>query len=91
MASDGRAPEPTELVYEAGSSWAPAFLAFGLAGVLVGFFAGWAWIVVGAALGLLALRSWIRAVGDDLRRLPRRQEPTTATLPATPMRTARRG
>jgi hypothetical protein len=90
MATNGRAPEPTELIYEPGSSWAPVFVAFGLAGVLVGIFAGWSWIVAGAVLGLLALRSWIRDVADDLRRLPRRQQPTTARLPATPMRAGRR-
>jgi hypothetical protein len=90
MPANGRAPEPTELIYEPGGSWAPVFVAFGLAGVLVGIFAGWVWIVAGAALGLLALRSWIAGVADDLRRLPRRQAPTTARLPATPMRSARR-
>jgi len=91
MSTDGgRAPGPSELVYPPERSWTPLFVAFGLAGVLVGLFAGWVWIVAGAALGLLALRSWISDVADDLRRLPRRQDPTTATLPPTPMRSARR-
>jgi hypothetical protein len=90
MSGNSRAPEPTELVYVPEPSWTPVFVAFGLAGVVVGIFAGWAWLVAGAFLGLLALRSWIKRVADDLRRLPRRQEPTTATLPATPMRAARR-
>jgi len=91
MGGNGRAPQATELVYVPEPSWTPAFVAFGLAAVLVGLFAGWVWIATGAALGLLALRRWIGDVADDLRRLPRRQDPTTATLPATPMRTARRG
>lgn len=89
MSENGRAPEPTELVYVPEASWTPLFVAFGLAGVLVGLFAGWVWIVAGAVLALLALRTWVRDVGDDLRRLPRHQDPTTAPLPATPMRSAR--
>jgi len=89
MGENGRAPAATELVYVPEPSWTPAFVAFGLAGVLVGIFAGWVWMAAGAALGLLALRRWVRDVRDDLRHLPRRQDPTTATLPATPMRSAR--
>ena len=65
------------------------FVAFGLAGILVGIFAGWVWIAAGAALGLLALRRWVADIADDLHRLPRDQDLTTAPLPATPMRTAR--
>ncbi len=90
MAQNGRAPDPTELVYAPEFSWLPVFVAVGLACVLVGIFAGWVWMAAGAALGLLALRSWIASVSDDLRRLPRRQKLTTATLPATPMRAASR-
>jgi hypothetical protein len=90
MAANGRAPEPTELIYAPEHSWAPVFVAFGLAGVLVGIFAGWFWMAAGAVLGLLALRSWIATIAGDLRRLPRRQDPSIARLPATPMRSARR-
>ena len=90
MRENGRAPAPTELIYVPEPSWTPALLAFGLAGVLVGLFAGWVWIVAGAILGLLALRKWVRDIADDVRRLPRHQDPTTAPLPATPMRSARR-
>lgn len=89
MSENGRAPAPTELVYVPDASWTPVFVAFGIAGVLVGLFAGWVWIVAGAVLGLLALRKWVRDVGDDRRRLPRRQDVTSAPLPATPMRSAR--
>ena len=91
MGENGRAPSPTELVYVPDPSWTPVFVAFGLAGVFVGLFAGWVWIVAGGALALLALRGWVRDVADDSRRLPRRQDQTTATLPATPMRSARKG
>lgn len=91
MNENGRTPEPTELIYVPEPSWTPVFVATGLACVLVGISAGWVWIAAGAVLGLLALRSWIRYVADDLRRLPRRQEQSLASLPATPMRSARRG
>jgi hypothetical protein len=89
MAENGRAPDPTELVYVPDSSWTPVFVAWGIAGLLVGIFAGWVWAIAGGVLALLALIVWIRHVGDDVRRLPRRQKMTTATLPATPMRRAR--
>jgi hypothetical protein len=89
MADNGRAPAPTELVYLPEPSWTPAFVAAGLAGVLVAIFAGWVWAVAGAALGLLALRKWVKDIGGELRRLPRHQDVTTAPLPATPMRSAR--
>ena len=53
MSENGRAPAPTELVYVPGNSWTPVFVAFGLAGLLVGIFAGWVWAVAGGVLGLL--------------------------------------
>jgi hypothetical protein len=89
MAENGRAPDPTELLYVPDSSWTPVLVGWGIAGLLVGIFAGWAWAVAGGVLALLALIVWIHYVRDDLRRLPRRQRLTTATLPATPMRRAR--
>ncbi len=90
MAANERPPEPTELVYVPEPSWAPAFAAFGLAGILVGLFAGWVWIAAGAVLITASLRSWSRDVAGDLRRLPRRQRLTSATLPVTPMRRSAR-
>jgi hypothetical protein len=89
MTGNGRAPDPTELVYESEPSWAPLFVAFGIAGVLVGLFAGWVWAAVGGVLALLALRSWVSGVADELRRLPREQRLTTATLPPTTLRERR--
>ena len=89
MAENGRAPDPTELVYVPDSSWTPVLVAWGIAGLLVGIFAGWVWSIAGGILALLALVVWIRYVRDDVRRLPRRQHLTTATLPATPMRRPR--
>jgi hypothetical protein len=90
MTENGRAPAPTELVYVPEPSWTPVFVAAGLAFLVVGIFAGPFWVIAGAVLGLLALRSWVRDVRDDLARLPRRQRLTTATLPATPMRRSAR-
>ncbi len=89
MSENGRAPASTELVYLPEPSWTPLFVATGFACVLVGIFAGWVWMAAGAVLGLAALRKWIKDVADDLRRLPREQDVTTAPLPATPMRSAR--
>jgi hypothetical protein len=86
MPENGRAPDPTELVYVPDPSWTPFLVAWGIAGVLVGIFAGWVWAAAGGALALIALSVWIRHITTDLNRLPRRQRVTTATLPATSMR-----
>ena len=90
MSENGRAPAPTELVYvpgavvdagvrrrsaSPGSSSGSSPAGSGRSRV--------------PSLGLLALRKWIKDVADDLRRLPRHQDVTTAPLPATPMRSAR--
>jgi hypothetical protein len=79
-------PEPTELVFVPGSSWAPVLLAAGAAGVVVGLFAGWPYAVAGAIVALAALRAWIRRTGDEIARLPRQQRLSTSVLPAVPLR-----
>ncbi len=85
--SDGRpTPEPSELVYVPGASWAPALVAVGLAGVLIGLFAGWPYAVAGAILGLASLRAWVRRTGEETGRLPRQQGVSAAVLPAVPLR-----
>ncbi len=87
--SDGRrTPEPSELVYVPNPSWIPALVAVGLAGVLIGLFAGWPYAVAGAILVLASLRAWVRRTGDGLGRLPRGQRISTAVLPAVPLRDA---
>jgi hypothetical protein len=84
---DGRQPpEPAELVYMTAPSWVPILAAAGLAGVLVGLFAGFPYAVAGAVLLLAALRTWIRATRDEISRLPREQHLTSAVLPAVPLR-----
>jgi hypothetical protein len=85
--SDGRPQsEPSELVYVPAPSWVPALAAVGLAGVLIGLFAGWPYAVAGAILGLASLRTWLRRTEDEFGRLPRRQRVSTAVLPAVPLR-----
>ena len=88
MSDGGRIPEPSELVYVPGPSWAPALIAVGLAAVLIGLFAGWPYAVAGAILGLAALRAWVRRTGRDMGRLPREQRVSAAVLPAVPLRRA---
>jgi hypothetical protein len=87
----GDLPEPTELVYVPGPSWAPVLLSVGLAGVGVGLFAGLPYAVLGAVLALASLRSWLRSAGEEISGLPRRQRPTAAVLPAVPLRRTRDG
>ena len=87
--TDGRQlPQPSELVYVPGSSWIPVLTAAGIAGVFVGLFAGWPYAVVGAVVALASLVAWVRRTGDDIGRLPRRQQLSAAVLPAAPLRRA---
>jgi hypothetical protein len=80
---------PTELVYLPEPSWVPAIAAVGLAMVIVGLFVGWVVSVIGALIFLPALRSWIGRTRESFSRLPRRQRPVTAVLPAAPPRRPR--
>jgi hypothetical protein len=79
-------PEPQELVYAPGPSWTPVLVAVGLAGLLVGLFAGVPYAIAGAVLGLLALRAWVKGTGYEIGRLPRSQRISTAVLPPIPLR-----
>jgi hypothetical protein len=58
--------------------------------MLAGIFMGWFFIAVGAVIFLVALRGWIADASDQFQRLRRRQELTSAVIPATPMRRAAR-
>jgi hypothetical protein len=84
--SDRQPPEPSELVYVPGPSWLPVLAAAGVAGLLVGLFAGWPYAVAGAIVLLVSLRAWLRDAGDQIARLPRQQHLTSAVLPAVPLR-----
>ena len=83
---NGRTPEAGELVYVPGNSWAPIFLAGGLAAVLAGIFVWFPYGVIGAIVAVVALVSILRGVREDVDRLPRRQRVSTAVLPTTPPR-----
>ncbi len=71
-------------------SWLPVLAAAGLAGVLVGLFAGVPYAVAGAVVLLASLWAWLRDTGDQVARLPRQQRLTSAVLPAVPLRRGER-
>jgi hypothetical protein len=82
-----RIQPPTELVYTPTPSWAPAFLALGIALAVCGIFAegfmvrGWVWSIIGAVIAIAALLSIIGGARRDFYRLPRRQRVRGAVLP----------
>jgi len=86
MADQAQVPEPTELIYAPGSSWAPAFTAVGLAGLVVGSFTVVVVSIAGVVILLWALVMWFRSFDDQTARLPRRQRPTSAVLPPIDVR-----
>jgi hypothetical protein len=86
MADQTQIPEPTELIYVPGPSWAPAFTAAGLAAVLVGAFTSVAITIAGAVFLLCAVISWFRSFEEQAERLPRHQRPTAAVLPPIDVR-----
>jgi hypothetical protein len=77
---------PTELLYPPSSSWQPALIAAGLAGIVASLFTWWPYGVVGAIVALVAAWAWIRDARSDFSRLPREQRVTTAVLPAVPLK-----
>jgi len=85
MAEDRRNGQPLELIYAPEPSWAPALVAFGIAGVVASLFTWWPYGVVGAVVALFALRAWIQDAREDFNRLPRHQRIATAVIPAVPL------
>jgi hypothetical protein len=79
-------PEPTELIYLPGSSWAPVLVAAGVVLALAGAFIGWAFSVIGGLILLAGLRSWWKQGDDEISRMRREQQPDTAVIPAAPIR-----
>lgn len=80
-------PKPGELVYAPRPSWAPAFLAAGVAVMVSGIYAqgfmvrGWIFSIIGALVFLVAFRSLVKGAVRDYFRLPRRQRVRGAVLP----------
>jgi hypothetical protein len=87
MSEHRHIPEPGEMVYAPKPSWAPAFFALGLLGLVSGVYAAGfifpplVYAVVGAVLALAAFRVMARSAVRDYFRLPRRQRVRGAALP----------
>ena len=87
--------EPGELVYAPRPSWAPAFLALGIAlavcGVFLGEFMlpGWIYSLIGAVVALAAVRGMAKGAVRDYYRLPRKQRVRGAVLPVETISTPR--
>jgi hypothetical protein len=86
MPSPDAPPEVTELIYVPEPSWRPALVAVGLAAMIAAIFMGWFYALAGGIIFIAGLWGWIRQASDNTQRLPRRQELTSAVIPATPMR-----
>lgn len=85
------------MVYTPRPSWAPAFFALGVLGLVCGTFASGfifppkIWAIVGAIIFLAAFRSIVRGSVRDYYRLPRRQERRSAALPVETISSPPRG
>ena len=86
MADQSQVPEPTELIYAAGPSWAPAFTAVGVAAILIGSFTSVVFSIAGAVVLLWAAFWGFRSFEDQTERLPRVQRQTSAVLPPIDVR-----
>jgi hypothetical protein len=88
-------PEPGETLFLPRPSWAPAFFAAGIGGMVCGIYANgfifpsWIYAVVGAILLLGSLRRLIRGAIRDFYRLPRKQRVRGAVLPVETIRAPR--
>jgi hypothetical protein len=89
--ADRLPPSPTELIYLPEPSWLPVFTALGLGLTVVGLFAWWPYGVIGAIIAVVSIIAWIRRVSQETARLPIEQRPSSAVLPATPLRRRRAG
>jgi predicted PurR-regulated permease PerM len=87
MSEHRHIPEPGEMVYAPRPSWAPAFLALGVLGLVCGIYAAgfifspFIYAIVGAIFFLAAFRSLVRGAIRGYFRLPRRQKVRGAALP----------
>jgi hypothetical protein len=80
-------PEPGELVFAPRPSWAPAFFALGVAGLIGGIYAdgfifpAWVYAIAGAIIAIAAFNRMVRGAIRDYFRLPRKQKVRGAVLP----------
>jgi uncharacterized membrane protein YfcA len=87
MSDHRHIPEPGELIQRPKPSWAPAFLALGILGMVAGIYAAGFmfpkifYVVVGAVIALVAFRSLVRGAIRSYYALPRRQDARSAALP----------
>lgn len=87
MSEHRHIPEPGELVYSPKPSWAPAFLALGILGLVAGIYAAGFmfppvfYAIVGAIVALFAFRSLVRGAIRGYYGLPRKQHTRGAALP----------
>ena len=87
MSEHRHVTEPGEMVHAPQPSWAPAFFALGILGLVCGtfatgfVFAPYIYGLIGAVVLLMAFRSLTRGATRDYYRLPRRQRPRGAALP----------
>lgn len=81
-----RTPQPTELIYPDGDSWAPILIAAGIALAVAGSFTAWFWSVIGALIVLGGLRSWWKRSDREISQMRREQDVETAVIPAEPIR-----
>jgi hypothetical protein len=93
MSEHREIPEPGELIFAAPASWAPAFFAAGVGGLVCGIYANgfifpsWVYALAGAVFLLAAFRSLVRGAIRDYYRLPRKQKVRGAVLPVETIRT----
>lgn len=79
--------EPGELIYAPKPSWAPAFLALGILGLVGGIYAAGfifppiVYVVVGAVIALFAFRGLVKGAIGSYYSLPRKQHVRGAALP----------
>jgi hypothetical protein len=87
MSEHRNVSEPGELIYTPKPSWAPAFLALGLLGLVAGIYAAGfifppiVYAVVGAVIALGAFRSLVKGAIGSYYGLPRKQQVRGAALP----------
>ena len=92
MAAPEQTPQATELIYLPRPSWAPAFLALGAALAVNGIygegflFRGYVYMIAGAVIALVALRSLVVGAARDFYALPRKQRARSAVLPAASLK-----